>query len=74
MMDTAAVALIIEQNRQTHRRLDDLQAEFRAHVEKDEAVHALVLKHDAAYSTTVKVAKWTGTTAIATFLAWLGFK
>lgn len=69
-MDGTAVALIIEQNRQTHRRLDELQAEFRAHVEKDEAVHAVVVKHETVY----RVGKWVGSTAIAGFLAWLGFK
>ena len=68
------VALIIEQNRQTHARLDKMAASFDKHVEEDRAVGVLVAKHERYLATSVRALKWAGTTAVTAGLAWLGLK
>lgn len=73
-MDTAEALLIIEQNRQTHDKLDTLAHRFEQHVVEDRAAAALVAKHERYFTTSVRVVKWAVGVAIASGLSWLGLK
>lgn len=67
-------ALIIEQNRQTHARLDKMAESFDKHVIEDRAVGVLVAKHERYLATSIRALKWAGGTLATAVLAWLGLK
>lgn len=73
-MTPGEVSLVIEQNRQTHAKIDALSVGLAAHVKDSQSVIALVEKHERYVQTMAKVAKWAGATAFAAFLGYLGFK
>lgn len=73
-MTPGEVTLVIEQNRQTHAKIDALSAGLAVHVKDSAAVIALVEKHERYVQAVSKVAKWTGATAFAALLGYFGFK
>lgn len=73
-MTTAEVLLVIEQNKQTHAKIDALAVGLAEHVKESERVIAIVEKHERYVQNASKVARWTGATAFAALLGYFGFK
>lgn len=68
------ITLIVEQNRQTHARLDELAQKFEVHVAADAAVHEIVRRHERYVGSTFRVLRWGAVTLVGAIMGYLGLK